>query len=165
MQYSRMCICMLKRSAPLAQMQVGSTTNRYATSSLQRRTATLKEYTDWNPRAFQAQRLARGPQSPSHPTLHVTHTDAPQPCQALLDVTPRSQRNLIDVSWAPLCADDQDCHAIPASCSEPDHLQIQRASFGGTLQAQRLRCYFSLGPEAGLFVASLHHVLVHLGLE
>ena len=69
--------------------------------------------------------LARGPQGPSHPTLYVTHAGAPQPCQAIHDVLPHCQRNQIDVSWAPLCADDQDGHDTPAACPERDHLQIQ----------------------------------------
>ena len=51
-----MYFCTLERSTLLALMHIAFATNRYATSSLQRRTARLKEYTDWNPRAFQAQR-------------------------------------------------------------------------------------------------------------
>ena len=56
---------------------------------------------------FQAQRCLARSARPKH-SLHVTHADSPQPCQALLDELQRFQRSVIDVSWAPLCADDQD---------------------------------------------------------
>ena len=96
LQWAIMYFCTLERSTLLALMHIAFATNRYATSLLQRRTARLKEYTDWNPRAFQAQRRLglRGsakPQ-PSNPPRHphrrtATMSSAPR-CDSTFPTKP-----------------------------------------------------------------------------